>query len=173
MNYLKIDPCDGGNGPGLRVTLWIAGCDHCCKGCQNPETWDINTGKLFDKDAEDKIFKELSKPYIKGLTISGGDPLYSTNPYCLFYLLSKAKERFPKKDIWMWTGYTWEEIWSEDNRVNVAPLVFVDILVDGKFEIDKRDITLEWRGSTNQRIIDVQKSIQNNKVCLWKDGQYK
>lgn len=147
MNYLNILDCDIADGEGIRVVLFVSGCSHHCKGCQNPESWCPKAGKPFTEETKNKLFKLLSREYICGLTLSGGDPLYIDNREVLTQLCKEFKEKFPNKTIWLYTGYTYEEI-KNLNIVN-----YLDVIVDGKFQIDKRDITLPFRGSTNQNII--------------------
>lgn len=179
MNYLKIDREDVCNGDGLRVVLWLSGCSHHCYNCQNPQTWNPNNGIPFDEDAKQEIFEELSKDYISGITLSGGDPLYQENLSQVLSLIKEIKEKFPDKTIWLYSGYTYEQImWpvitddfnperdkliSEKRKI----LQLCDVLVDGEYIDEQRDITLKWRGSANQRVIDVQKSIKNKKVQLY------
>lgn len=167
------------NGDGLRVVLWLSGCSHHCYNCQNPQTWNPNNGIPFDEDAKQEIFEELSKDYISGITLSGGDPLYQENVNQALPLIKEIKERFPDKTIWLYTGYTYEQImWpvitddfnserdkliSEKRKI----LQLCDVLVDGEYIDEQRDITLKWRGSANQRVIDVQKSIKNKKIYLY------
>ena len=148
MKFWSISYPDLNNGLGCRVTLWVGGCSHHCKGCQNRQTWDFNAGKNFDNNEKEMLFKALSFPYIKGLTLSGGDPLDSIDD--VLELVKEVKEKFPTKDIWLYTGYTLEEIENDNKRKAILP--FIDVLVDGRFEIDKRDITLKFRGSSNQVI---------------------
>lgn len=142
------------NGDGLRVVLWVAGCSHCCKECQNPITWDPEGGIAFDEAAKQEIFDQLEKPYISGITFSGGDPLHAANRYDVRNLMAEIKEKFPDKTIWLYTGDLWENI------MHYAIMQYVDVLVDGEFEIDKKDNKLLWKGSSNQRVIDVQKSLK-------------
>ena len=142
------------NGDGLRVVLWVAGCSHCCKECQNPITWDPEGGIAFDEAAKQEIFEQLEKPYISGITFSGGDPLHAANRYDVRNLMAEIKEKFPDKTIWLYTGDLWENI------MHYAIMQYVDVLVDGEFEIDKKDNKLLWKGSSNQRVIDVQKSLK-------------
>lgn len=137
------------NGDGLRVVLWVSGCSHYCKGCHNQVTWDPTDGLLFDESAKQEIFTELSKSYISGLTLSGGDPLFHGNREVISALVKEVKERFPEKTVWLYTGYRWEEI------VDLPLIQYVDVLVDGKFVEELKDDQLHWRGSSNQRIIDV------------------
>jgi anaerobic ribonucleoside-triphosphate reductase activating protein len=146
MRIHNISYPDVNNGLGFRVTLWVSGCIHHCKGCQNQETWDFNSGREFtDKDKE-KIFDILSLPYIKGITFSGGDPLCSYND--VLSLMKEIKNKFPKKDIWVYTGYTIEFIKEHLDEI----LKYVDFLVDGKYIEEQRDVSLPFRGSKNQRI---------------------
>ena len=142
------------NGDGLRVVLWVAGCSHCCKECQNPITWDPEGGIAFDEAAKQEIFEQLEKPYISGITFSGGDPLHAANRYDVRNLMAEIKEKFPDKTIWLYTGDLWENI------MHYAIMQYVGVLVDGEFEIDKKDNKLLWKGSSNQRVIDVQKSLK-------------
>lgn len=142
------------NGDGLRVVLWVAGCSHCCKECQNPMTWDPDGGLLFDDAAKEEIFEQLSQPYISGITFSGGDPLHSANRLDVRNLMSEIKEKFPDKTIWLYTGYCWDQIW------HYPMMKYVDVVVDGEFKIDLRDTKLLWKGSSNQNVIDVQKTLK-------------
>ncbi len=142
------------NGDGLRVVLWVAGCSHCCKECQNPVTWDPNGGLLFDEEAKAELFETLEKPYISGITFSGGDPLHSANRLDVRNLMEEIKEKFPNKTIWLYTGDSWENI------LHYPLLHYVDVLVDGEFKIELKDNNLLWKGSKNQRVIDVQKSLK-------------
>lgn len=149
MNYHNITKADMLNGEGLRVVLWVSGCSHYCKGCHNQITWDPTDGLPFDEEAKEEIFAELSQPYISGLTLSGGDPLFHGNRETIESLVREVKERFPEKTIWLYTGYTWEDIAS------LPILQYVDVLVDGRFMEELKDEQLHWRGSSNQRIIDL------------------
>lgn len=149
MRIYDITSCDVNNGEGIRVTLWVAGCRHRCPGCQNPETWDFNGGYAFDKEARDFLFNELGKSYIDGLTLSGGDPLYSVDE--IIPLCKEIKEKFPKKNIWLYTGFTLEEIQASPSLKKILP--YIDVLIDGPYVEALRDVTLEFRGSSNQRLI--------------------
>lgn len=160
MNYHNITTDDMLNGDGLRTVLWVAGCGHACPGCQNPITWDPNGGLPFDDAAEEELFLKLGKPYISGITFSGGDPLYPGNRETVARLAHKVRERFPKKTVWLYTGYRYEEI------ADLPLLADVDVLVDGRFEADKRDVKLHWKGSSNQRVIDVQATKKAGEVVL-------
>ena len=164
MNIAKIETCSIENGKGFRVVLWCSGCSHRCKGCHNPETWDKSFGKEFTEEDKELLFSLLKEPYIKGITFSGGDPLYQTNLKDVEQLLKEIKEKFPDKDIWLYTGYTWEELNRDVLRKKLLP--YIDVIVDGKFILEQRNITIAFRGSTNQRIIDVQKSLKENKIFL-------
>ena len=148
------------NGDGLRVVLWVAGCSHHCKGCQNPITWDPNGGLPFTKEAKQELFYELEKSYISGITLSGGDPLHPANRMDIRALVKEIKEKYPDKTIWLYTGYLWEQI------QHFAWLKYVDVCVDGEYEKEKRDVQLHWRGSANQRVIDVPASLRTGQVCL-------
>ena len=160
MRYHNITKDDMLNGDGLRVVLWVAGCTHCCKECHNPVTWDANGGVLFDEVAKAELEGELKKNYISGITFSGGDPLHQNNAYEIQLLAKELKEKYPHKTIWLYTGEVWE------NLYNVPLMKYVDILVDGEFEIDRKDETLQWRGSANQRVIDVKRSLEQREVVL-------
>ena len=160
MRYHNITKDDMLNGDGLRVVLWLAECAHCCKGCQNPVTWDPDGGLPFDEAAKEEIFEQLRQPYISGITFSGGDPLYPTSQMEVEALAREIREKFPDKTIWMYTGSLWEEV--ENNPI----MKYVDVLVDGEFEIDKLDRQLHWKGSSNQRVIDVPQTRKTGKVVL-------
>jgi anaerobic ribonucleoside-triphosphate reductase activating protein len=148
------------NGDGLRVVLWVAGCSHCCKECHNPITWDPNGGLEFDDAAKQEIFDELEKSYVHGITFSGGDPLHINNAYDVAELAKEIREKYPNKSIWLYTGGLWEEV----KHMRVVP--FLDVLIDGEFEVDKKDVNLHWVGSSNQRVIDVPKTLKEGKVVL-------
>ena len=149
MRYHNITKDDMLNGEGLRVVLWVAGCGHACPGCHNPVTWDADGGLPFDQDAEDELFAELDKDYVSGVTLSGGDPLFPANRADVGALCARIRQRFPDKTIWLYTGYTWEEI------QDLPLLENVDVVVDGRFVQAQADSQLHWRGSANQRVIDV------------------
>lgn len=214
MNYLKIEKENVLNGFGIRVVLWCSGCDHHCRNCQNPITWNPNDGVQFDESAKKEIFDELSKDYIAGITFTGGDPLYSQNLKDVLDLITDLRSKYPisrkadtiyrendnskhniliknsdeirlsypEKTIWLYTGYTWEQIMypvvTDDFNPERDKLLKMrrdivkqcDVLVDGRYEEDKRDITYHWAGSTNQRVIDVQESLKQNQVVLWKSS---
>lgn len=219
MNYLKIDKEDVCNGEGLRVVLWLSGCSHKCKGCQNPQTWDANSGIPFDESAKEELFRELDKDYISGLTLTGGDPLFEGNLDDVLDLVTEINKRyntpqdkvyvtdrnnniltcFPdrirlsrqKKSIWLYTGYAWEDIFNETleslmycgvpglsladecektigmSNVRKQIITLCDVLVDGRYIDSQRDISLAYRGSSNQRLIDIQQSLQKGEIVLW------
>lgn len=154
MRYHNITKDDMLNGDGLRVVLWVAGCSHCCKECHNPLTWDVNGGLPFDDAAKEEIFGQLEKEYIAGITFSGGDPLHAANRLEIRNLMAEIKKNFPNKTIWCYTGDVWEEV------LHYPEIQYVDVLVDGEFEVKKKDTKLLWKGSSNQRVIDVQKTLR-------------
>lgn len=160
MRYHNITKDDMLNGDGLRVVLWVAGCAHACPGCHNPITWDEQGGIEFDDAAKDEIFAELEKDYIHGLTLSGGDPLHPVHREEIAALAAEVRERFPAKSIWMYTGYQWDEIRHLD------AVSSVDVLVDGRFEIENANPQLWWKGSSNQNVIDVPKTLECGTMVL-------
>lgn len=160
MRYHNITKDDMLNGDGLRTVLWVAGCSHGCKNCQNPITWDICGGIPFDEAAKEEIFAELRNDYVSGITFSGGDPLHMQNRGEVGELIQEIHEKFPDKTIWVYTGYTWEEV------MELPYLKMVDVLVDGEFVEELKDVTLHWKGSSNQRVIDVKKTLATGEVVL-------
>ncbi|MYM58787.1 anaerobic ribonucleoside-triphosphate reductase-activating protein [Vibrio sp. OCN044] len=150
MNYHAYYPIDVVNGEGTRCTLFVSGCDHQCKGCYNQSTWRVDSGRLFTKELEDQIIADLNDTRIKrrGLSLSGGDPLHPANVESILALVKRIKQECLSKDIWLWTGYTLKSL-SPKQRAIVQQ---IDVLIDGKFEQDKKDLTLKWRGSSNQII---------------------
>ena len=160
MRYHNITKDDMLNGDGLRVVLWSAGCEHHCPGCQNPITWDKDGGLEFDEAAKQEIFTELEKPYISGLTLSGGDPLLECTRKEMEEFVKEVRKKFPKKTIWLYTGYEWNVI------CDLEIIKYVDVVVDGRFVKELNDNTLKWRGSSNQHVIDVQKSILLEQMVL-------
>ena len=167
MNYEKIDKCSVSNGLGVRTVLWISGCNIHCKNCHNQSTWDFNSGIPFTDDTMQEILYDLSKPYIKGLTLSGGHPLDPHNALKVLEIVKRVKMVFPNKDIWIYSGYVWEDIIKDETLREI--LKYTDVLVDGAYVDELRDISLAFRGSSNQRIIDVPKSLEQNKVILWQE----
>lgn len=160
MNYHNITTDDMLNGDGLRVVLWTAGCTHKCKNCHNPITWDIKDGIPFDDAAKAEIFHELKKDYISGLTFSGGDPLHPANCQAITNLAKEIRETFPNKTLWLYTGFEWEEIST------LEIMNYLDVVVDGRYIDEQRDTKLFWRGSTNQRVINVSKTLSTGKIVL-------
>ena len=169
------------NGDGLRVVLWLSGCSHHCYNCQNHQTWNPDSGIPFDESAKQEIFNELSKDYISGITFSGGDPLYENNLDEVLKLVKEIRISFPEKTIWLYTGYDFDLLNSKYNEYKYTPFAAnadewltrweiisnVDVLIDGEYIDEQRDITLKWRGSSNQRVIDVKQSLTQNKVVLY------
>ena len=172
MNYCNIKRRDIADGIGVRVTLFVSGCTHHCKGCFQPETWDFSYGKPFDEAAEEAIFAELRQSFVNGLTLLGGEPFEPENQRGLLPLLRAVKERFPDKTIWAYSGYTWEELTGTGRarcEVTDEMLSHIDVLVDGGFVEELRDITLRFRGSGNQRLLDVPKSLASGQPVEWQD----
>lgn len=165
MNYLKIIKSDIANGIGCRVTLWVSGCSIHCTGCHNSQSWDKHSGKLYTPETHKQLLKLLDKPYINGLTLTGGHPLEDYNYNTVKDIVKQVKHNLPEKTIWLYTGLKWEDISSLDIWK------YIDIVVDGAYEQDKRDITLAFRGSKNQRIIDVKQSLKNHKIILWRNDR--
>ncbi len=164
MRYHNITKDDMLNGEGLRTVLWVAGCTHRCKNCHNPVTWDISGGIEFDKAAEDELFESLNKSHIAGITFSGGDPLHPFNREEISRLIKKTCEVAPDKTIWVYTGYLFEQIKDFD------ALPFIDVLVDGEFIEELKDERLHWIGSSNQRIIDVKKTLIAGELVIYDDN---
>lgn len=165
MNYHMIRTDDMLNGDGLRVVVFLSGCSHYCMHCHNPETWDENGGKPFDINAFDEIANELKKDYISGITLSGGDPLFHSNLDDVYNLLALIKDNYPNKTIWLYTGYQWDYIMLDEKRKSIAELC--DYVCDGEFVEELADVNCPWVGSTNQRVINVQKTIATNKIVLY------
>ena len=167
MNYEKIDKCSVSNGAGVRTVLWVSGCDVHCKNCHNQSTWDFNSGIPFTEETIQELLYDLSKPYIKGCTLSGGHPLDPHNAPEVLKIVKRVKMVFPNKDIWIYSGYVWEDI-IKDNTLKEI-LKCTDVLVDGAYVDELRDISLAFRGSSNQLIIDVKKTLNSNEVILWQE----
>lgn len=161
MRYHNITTDDMLNGDGLRTVLWVAGCTHCCEGCQNPITWDIDGGIPFDEAAERELFEKLASDHISGVTFSGGDPLHPQNRAEVTRLAKKCRELFPDKTVWLYTGYTFDEIKDLD------VVSYCDVIVDGEFILAQRDPKLHWKGSPNQRVIDVRETMRLKKIVLF------
>lgn len=185
MNYLKIEHEDVCNGIGLRAVLWLSGCSHHCYNCQNPQTWNPNGGIPFDESAKQEIFNELSKDYISGITFSGGDPLHENNLDEVLKLVQEIRISYPEKTIWLYTGFEWDSLVSkicqptfpdkdferiiEIHKKRKEIISNVDVLVDGEYIDEQKDLSLKFRGSKNQRVIDVKQSLAQNKVILYCD----
>lgn len=172
MNYATIKECDVANGPGVRVSVFVSGCNHHCKGCFNQEAWDFNYGTPFTQETIDKVLNILDKDYIEGLTLLGGEPLEYENQKGLLPLVKQVKLKFPNKSIWCFTGFDFEkdvmgkmyQNWEETKEL----INDIDVVVDGKFELEKKNPSLKFRGSENQRLIDVKKSMASQKI-VWAD----
>ncbi len=164
MRYHNITKEDMLNGEGLRSVLWVAGCTHHCKNCHNPITWDINGGIPFDEDAKQELFESLDFDYVSGLTFSGGDPLHPQNREEVFKLAKEVKEKFPNKTVWVYSGFLWDDFKNNPN------MKYFDVFCDGEFVEELKDVRIPWVGSSNQRVIDVQKSLANKEVCLYKNS---
>ena len=160
MRYHNITKDDMLNGDGLRVVLWVSGCPHMCKGCHNRITWNPYYGLAFDENAKREIFEELSKPYISGITLSGGDPLHPLNIDTIRELVLSIHNTFPNKTIWLYTGYDWDYVSKIDF------IKYIDVVVDGEFIEDLKDTNLHWRGSSNQHVIDVKKSLECGEMII-------
>jgi len=175
LNYASIKDCDIANGPGVRVSLFVSGCTHHCKGCFNREAWDFDYGAPFTQETIDQILKMLSPGYIKGLTLLGGEPFEPQNQGPIVELLRQVKTRYPEKSIWAFSGYLFDrDILSGrlgDPEITKEYLSYLDVLVDGPFVEAKKDLMLRFRGSSNQRLIDVQKSLSSGSVVEWEDWQ--
>lgn len=148
------------NGDGIRVVLWVAGCNHKCKNCQNPITWDKNGGLPFDKKAEEELFEALNKPFIDGITFSGGDPLMPENRKEIMELVKKCRSKFPNKTIWLYTGYSFDEI------KDIKGIELIDVIADGEFVEELKDNNIKWVGSSNQKVINVKKTLQDGVIAL-------
>jgi len=171
MHYADIKKADIANGLGVRVSVFVSGCHHQCKNCFNKEAWDFNYGKEFTQKEIDKVLEELDHPYVAGLSLLGGEPLEYVNQQGLLPLVKQVKEKFPDKNIWCYTGYTFEtdvmdhmyKSWKETPEL----LSYIDVMVDGKFVEEKKNAKLRFRGSSNQRILDVPKSVREKKAVLF------
>ena len=183
MRYAQIRSMDISNGEGVGVSLFVQGCYFHCKDCFNSETWDFNGGEEWTDGVKKNFIKFVNRPYIKRVSILGGEPLADKNLNIVLSLVSEIRIKFPSKIIWLYTGYTWEDIWMDSNIIFDKETMKVyedykkrqqiisqcDIIIDGHFEADKKDLSLKWRGSSNQRVIDVKKSITQDKIVLYCD----
>lgn len=171
MNYGEIKLCDIANGIGVRVSLFVSGCRNKCKNCFNPMTWAFNYGKEFDQNAENIIIEQLEKPFIDGLTILGGEPFEPENQSRVLELIKHIKEKVPNKTIWMYSGFTFEELMGYQvsrASTDIAKEILknIDVLVDGRYVDEEKDIRLKFRGSRNQRVINVKETLKENKIIL-------
>ena len=173
MNYSEIKFCDIANGAGVRTTLFVSGCRHHCPQCFNPGTWAFEAGEDFTLEVEDKILESLEPAYVDGLTLLGGEPFEPENQPALISLLTRVRAEQPSKNVWAYSGFTWDQLLEGPSRAHPDTvqemLSLVDVLIDGPFVQEKKDITLRFRGSSNQRIIDVKRSLAAGEVCLWED----
>lgn len=171
MHYGEIKTCDIANGIGVRVSLFVSGCRNCCKNCFNQMTWAFNYGKEFTSETMSYLLTNLNNNYIDGLTILGGEPLEKENQSEVLNIIKRVKEVFPNKSIWLYTGFTFEEITSDITCRANTPLINeilanIDVLVDGRFIEEEKDICLHFRGSRNQRLINVKETLKNNKLTI-------
>lgn len=171
MNYCGIYKCDSANGVGVRVSFYVSGCSHHCEGCFNSETWSFDYGKEYTSDTEKEILDALNKTYINGITILGGEPMELVNQNDVYKLILKIKEKMPDKTIWVYSGYLYEELTDKNNKrchgvYTEQILDNIDILVDGEFVLSKKDLTLRFKGSSNQRVIDVRSTRRTGSIVL-------
>jgi anaerobic ribonucleoside-triphosphate reductase activating protein len=175
MNYATIKNCDIANGPGVRISLFVSGCTHRCKGCFNEVAWDFNYGQPFTEQTVEMILKMMAPSYIKGITLLGGEPFEPQNQPALLELVKKIRQNYPEKSIWAFSGYLYEkDILAGrlgDPAITRAFLEHIDVLVDGPFVENLKDLSLRFRGSSNQRLIDVKRSLAEGKTVLWEDWQ--
>lgn len=169
MNYAQVFLYDIANGPGCRTTLFVSGCTHHCKGCFNEIAWNFHYGKPFTEKVENELLKESESPFVNGFTILGGEPMEVVNQRALISFLRKVKKMYKDKTIWIYSGYTYEELIDIKNKrchceVTDEILSLIDVLVDGEFEIEKKDISLKFRGSSNQRLIDMKKTREKGEI---------
>ena len=172
MNYGEIKKCDIANGEGIRVSLFVSGCTHHCPGCFNQDTWDFRYGQEYTKKTQKEILDALAPGYINGLSLLGGEPFEPQNQKVLTGLLREVKEKYPEKDVWCYSGYLFDKELLAESRARCEytdeMLSMIDVLVDGRFVEKQKDIRLAFRGSSNQRVIDVKKSLESGEVILWK-----
>lgn len=175
MNYAAIKPFDVANGPGVRVSLFVSGCTHRCKGCFNEEAWDFGYGEKFTDKELERILEALKPDYIKGFSLLGGEPFEPSNQKILCDVLEKIKETYPEKTVWCYTGYDFEKDLLTyrlcDKEITQKMLSNIDVLVDGKFVEELKNLKLRFKGSENQRIIDVQQSMKEDKIILWEGDE--
>ena len=174
MNYATIKPRDIANGPGVRVSLFVSGCTHRCPGCFNAEAWDFDYGKPFDGAVVDELLGLLEPDYVKGLSLLGGEPFEPQNQAALVEFLRKVREKYPNKTVWCYSGYTLEQLRGESRarcEYTDEMLSMIDVLVDGRFVLEKKNIRLRFRGSENQRLIDLNKTRETGEIVLWDERQ--
>ena len=175
MNYAMIKNCDIANGPGIRVSLFVSGCTHHCKGCFNQVAWAFDYGQPFTQETVDTILQMLEPPYVKGITLLGGEPFEPENQPAIVELLRQMKAKFPEKTVWAFTGYLFDQDILTGRlgpwEITREYIGYLDVLVDGRFVLEKKDLNLRFRGSSNQRIIDVPASIKKGEIVLWEDWQ--
>jgi anaerobic ribonucleoside-triphosphate reductase activating protein len=175
VNYATIKNCDIANGPGVRVSLFVSGCTHRCKGCFNEIAWDFNYGESFTEETEDMLLSMLAPDHIKGLTLLGGEPFEPENQGPIVKFLRRVKEKFPDKSIWAFSGYLFDKDLLSgrlgNKELTLEYLSYLDVLVDGPFVMEKKDLSLRFRGSSNQRLIHVPESLKTGKIVLWEDWQ--
>lgn len=175
MNYAAIKNCDIANGPGIRVSLFVSGCTHHCKGCFNEVAWDFNYGQPFTQQTIQELLEMLKPPHVKGITILGGEPFEPENQPAVLELLQQVKESYPNKSIWVFSGYLLDRDILSGRlgpwEITREYLNYIDVLVDGPFILEKKELTLRFRGSSNQRIIDVPATLSKGEIVLWKDWQ--
>ena len=175
MNYATIKNCDIANGTGVRISLFVSGCPHRCPGCFNSEAWDFGYGEAFTEETENYLLSLLSPDYVNGLSLLGGEPFAPVNQKGLLPFLRRVREKYPAKTIWCYSGYTWEELTDKSNPVHTSEtdemLSLLDILVDGRYEEKLYDISLLFRGSSNQRILNVPASLKENSPVLWDEDK--
>lgn len=175
MNYAAIKNCDIANGPGVRVSLFVSGCTHRCKGCFNEIAWDFNYGEPFTQQTVDKIMEMLHPDHIMGITLLGGEPFEPQNQPALLDLLRQIRNKYPEKSIWAFTGYLFDKDILAGKlgpwEITKEYISYLDVVVDGPFILEKKDLSLRFRGSSNQRLIDVPASLRENRIVLWEDWQ--
>ena len=173
MNFATIKPSDIADGPGVRVSLFVSGCTNHCENCFQPETWDFGYGEPFTSETEERILNLLDRSYIKGLTILGGEPFEPSNQRALLPFVRRVRERYPDKTIWMYSGFTYEEMTREGTHPHceaTLPLLdLIDVLVDGRFVEKLKNLSLRFRGSSNQRLIDMKKTLANGEIVPWEN----
>lgn len=171
MHYGEIKVCDVANGPGVRVTLFVSGCTNRCEGCFQPQTWAFDFGKPFTPETEEYILQQMAPAYIKGLTVLGGEPFEPSNQAALLPFLRRYKARYPGKSLWMFSGFTFEELTTPGHHAHCPEtgeiLRMLDVLVDGRFVLAQRDLTLRFRGSRNQRLLDMPATLKEGRPVLW------